>query len=180
MRRTTLLLAILMIVPGVAAAQRGGRTRSGATSRTNMFPDEQALHRANAVSSSKLRDLDPLSILIDKHKDMQLSDSQVNALKSMNEQLQTTQKPTFHALDSLDQQLANFGSNSSMSSGDQARMRTTTMFVRMVAGNIRQQYDSVEKQARGLLNDQQKKKANDVLKDSHNQLAKLVGRSRGR
>ncbi len=177
MRRTTLLLALLMIMPGVALAQRGSRSRSGATSRTDMFPGEQAQHRATAVTSSKLQDLDPLSILIDKHKDMQLSDSQETALKSMNDQLRTAQKPAFHALDSLNQQLANFGSNPS--SDDQARMRTTSMFVRMVAGNIRQEYDSVEQQARGLLNAQQKKKANDVLKDSQKQLDQLAGRRRG-
>ena len=178
MRRTALLLSILIVVPTVAVAQRGGGSRSRATSRTDMFPDERAQRRVTTVTSAKLRDLDPLAILLDKHRDLSLTDDQTAKLKSMNDQLAELQKPAYHALDSLDQQMANLGNSSS--SDDQARIGTMSTFVGMIAGNVRQQYDSVEKAAGALLTDEQRKKANDVLKDSHNQLAKLTARGRDR
>ncbi|HEX8726135.1 MAG TPA: hypothetical protein VF737_12180 [Gemmatimonadaceae bacterium] len=178
MRRIALMLSILMVAPIVAQAQRGGRTRSGATTHDDMFPTDQMRQRATTVTSSKLRDLDPLAILLDKHGDLALSDSQVARLRTMNGQLGDLQKPAYRALDSLDQALANVGSNPS--SDDQARMRTMNMFVRMITKNVRQQYDSVERDAGALLNDDQKKKANDALKDSHDQLARLLGSDRSR
>ncbi|MGH7668559.1 MAG: hypothetical protein ACRENQ_03625 [Gemmatimonadaceae bacterium] len=178
MRRAVLLFSLLMMAPALSLAQRGDRTRSGATSRTDMFPSDQMRERATAVTSNKLRDLDPLAILLDKHRDLALTDSQVVKLKDMRDRLGELQKPAYHMLDSLDQQLANVGSNPS--ADDQARMQTTNGFVRMVATNVRQQYDSVEKAAGALLTDEQKKKAGDVLKDSHDQLARLTARGGGR
>jgi hypothetical protein len=178
MRRIALMLSMLMAVPTLAAAQRGGRTRSGATTHTDMFPSDQARQRAMTVTSSKLRDLDPLAILLDKHGDLALTDSQVARLKTMNGQLGDLQKPAFRMLDSLDQELANIGSDPN--ADDQTRVRTMNTFVRMITRNVRQQYDSVEKDAGALLTGDQKKKADDVLKDAHDQLARLVGNDRGR
>ncbi len=178
MRRPALLLALLMIVPSLSFAQRGGRTRSGATSRTDMFPSDQARQRATAVTSSKLRDLDPLAILLDKHGDLALTDEQAAKLKSMNDQLGELQKPAYHVLDSLDQELANIGSDPT--SDEQARMQTMNSFVRMIAKNVRQQYDSVEKESGAVMTDDQKKKAEDVLKDSHDQLTRLLAGGRSR
>ncbi len=178
MRRIALLLSILIVVPTAAVAQRGGGSRSRATSRTDMFPNEQSQRRVTAVTSTKLRDLDPLTILLDKHGDLSLTDEQTAKLKSMNDQLAEHQQPAYHVLDSLTQQLANLGSNPS--SDDQARAQTMNTFAHMIAGNVRQQYDSVEKEAGALLTDEQRKKANDVLKDSHDQLAKLTARGRDR
>ena len=178
MRRIALLLSLLMAVPTLSLAQRGGRTRSGATSRTDMFPTDQMRRRATTVSSNKLRDLDPLGILLDKHGDLALTDDQVAKLRTMNDQLGELQKPAYHMLDSLDQELANIGSDPT--SDEQTQMRTMNTFVHMIARNVRQQYDSVEKDAGALLTDDQKKKADDVLKDSHNQLAKLSADDRGR
>ncbi len=178
MRRIALLLSLLMVVPSMSQAQRGGRTRSGATSRTDMFPSDQMRRRASAVSSGKLRELDPLAILLDKHKDLALTDSQVTVLKTMDDQLGTLQKPAYHVLDSLDQELANIGSDPT--SDEQRHMQTVNTFLHMIAKNVRQQYDSVEKDAVTLMTDDQKKKADDVLKDSHAQLARLLAGGRSR
>ena len=178
MRRVALVLSLLMVAPTLSMAQRGGRTRSGATSRTNMFPSDQMRSRATNVTSGKLRDLDPLAILLDKHKDLALTDSQVTALKTMDDQLGTMQKPAYHVLDSLDQELANVGSNPT--SDEQQQMQTANTFVRMIATHVREQYDSVEKSAGALMTDDQKHKAGDVLKDSHDQLARLTARGRSR
>ena len=178
MRRFLLVAALVTVaVPKAILAQRGGG-RTGATSRTDMFGDEFGSKRKNAVTSGKLRDLDPLAILIDKHKDLNLSDAQVDTLKQMNDRLTEAQKPPLHVLDSLNQEMANMGSNPT--GEDQGRYQTLTGFVRMVAGNIRQQYDSVETDAKAIMTDDQKKKADDVLKDSHNDLMKLAGRGERR
>jgi len=175
MRRYMIAVAVMLVVPGVVAAQRGGGRRSGATQRTDLMSDQDS-RRAQSITSDKLRDLDPLAILIDKHKDMSLTDSQVTTLKQMHVQLDDAQKPAYHVLDSLNQQLANIGSTSF--GDDQSRAQTMNSFVRMIANNVRQHYDSVEHDALGLMSDDQKKKADDVLKDSHDQLGKLLSRGR--
>jgi hypothetical protein len=175
MRRFVLAVAMVALaVPGLATAQRGGGGRSRATSRTDMFGDEFGSRRKNAITSGKIQDLDPVAILIDKHKDLSLTDGQVDTLKQMNDKLREAQKPALHVLDSLNQAIANMGSN--ISGDDQSHYQTLNTFVRMVAGNLRQQYDSVENDARALMNDDQKQKADDVLRDSHDELMKLVGR----
>lgn len=176
MRRFVLAAAALCLVPGLTLAQRGGGSRSKATSHTDMFPSEQMRQRVAAVSSNKLRDLDPLAILIDKRKDVRLTDEQVAQLKQMHDQLDQVQQPVYHVVDSLNQKLANLGS--STSSDDQSRVQTTTSFLRLIAGTVRQRYDSVERDALGLLTEEQKQKAGDVLKDSHEELIKVTGRGR--
>ncbi len=178
MRRIALVLSLLMVAPTLSLAQRGGRTRSGATSRTNMFPNDQMRSRGATVTSSKLRDLDPLAILVDKHEDLALTDSQVTALRTMDDQLGTLQKPAYHVLDSLDRELRNVGADPT--SGGQQQMQTMNTLVRMIAGHVREQYDSVEKAAGALMTDAQKHKADDVLKDSHDQMGRLTARGRNR
>ena len=178
MRRFVLLSAALLVLPSLAAAQRGGRTRTGATSRTDMFSDNAPARRRITITSDKLRDLNPLHILIDKRGDMNLNDDQVNKLKAMNDELEGVDKASFHVLDSLNTQLRRLGS--STSPDDQSRAQTMSGFTRMIAGNTRQRYDSVETAARAVLTDDQQKKAEDVLQDAHEQLARLAGRDRNR
>ena len=174
MPKIRVVLAVLLLVPMAATAQRG-RSRSGATSRTDMFSDDPAARRGMAVTSGKLRELNPLAILIDKRGDLALSDSQLTQIRTMNDSLEGVDREAFHALDSLNQQLNNLGSDPSP--GEQDRAQTMRTLVRMITRTTRERYDAAESKARGLLTGDQKQKADDVLHDAHDDLARLAGRA---
>ncbi|HVA57097.1 MAG: hypothetical protein WBQ26_10630 [Gemmatimonadaceae bacterium] len=175
MRRFMLAIAILAIVPSLSVAQRGGGRSGGGRRTTDRFGSGEAA-TVPAISRQELADLDPLAILLDKRRDLKLTDDQTAKLEAMNGQLIDAQRPPFHALDSLNVELANLGSD--LSSDDQAHARTLNVLSRMIASATRQRYDSVETVARALMTDDQKKAADDVLKDSHDRMERLVQRGR--
>ncbi|MDE3127894.1 MAG: hypothetical protein KGL38_07805 [Gemmatimonadota bacterium] len=95
-------------------------------------------------------------------------------LKAMDGGLKKEQEPAFHALDSLNLEMANLGSDPQ--GDDAARARTISILTHMVAGGTRQRYDSAEAQARALLTADQQRKADDILKDDHDRLDRIAGR----
>lgn len=176
MRRVFAALAVMvLVVPSAASAQRGGGGGGGRSS--GGLKEGFGGPSQSGITSSKIQDLNPLNILLKKHKDLSLTDDQSAKLKQMNDQLDEAQKPAMHSLDSLSQEIANLGPRPT--GNDQGLAQQLNQSARMVAGNIRQQYDSVETAAKALMSDDQKKKADDVLNDSHDKLNKLVGRRGG-
>ena len=176
MRRMALMALALAIAPALAAAQRGG-SGSGATRRTTDRFGTGEQVRVPAISRHELEDLNPLGVLLDKHGDLQLTDDQVAKLKAMDDQLNSENAAAFHALDSLNLELANLGSNPE--GEDAARARTINILTHMVAGGTRQRYDAAEAQARALMTQDQQRRADDILKDDHDRLNRIAGRNRG-
>ncbi|HEX3868521.1 MAG TPA: hypothetical protein VHV78_17280 [Gemmatimonadaceae bacterium] len=97
MIRQTLLLAALFVLPAVATAQRGG-ARTQSTKKDEMFDNAS---KGPNLRSRDIEDQSPIKLLIDKRKDLKLSDAQVSQLKTAESSAKDQNAPLFRMIDSL-------------------------------------------------------------------------------
>jgi len=166
MRRTKLALLSLILVPAVAVAQRGG---GAATSRQRGEKDADwnAIRDPNKgaikLSKSDLENVSPIKLLIDKKKDLKLSDDQVNKLKEMDGKLKESNDPSFKALDSLKRAAMPPLRSGEPTDEERDRMTTARRSIGAVVGTIRGNYESSAKDAMAILDENQQKTAADLL-----------------
>ncbi len=165
MRHVKVALLSLAILPGIALAQRGG---GGGMSRQRgeKSADWNAVENANKgvkLSKGDLENISPIKLLIDKKKDLKLSDEQFNKLKDLDAKLKETNEPSFKALDSLKR-----AAQPPLRSGDPTdeerdRMMTARRGLSAVVGTIRGNYEASAKDAMAILDETQQKTATDML-----------------
>ena len=156
MRR--LLIATLLVVPSIALAQRGGGGgRSQATSHTRS-PDE-AFPSGPALRTRDLDDMNPVKLLIDKRKDLKLTDAQLANIKAAEPKLKQTNEPLFKAVDSLVHEMR----PGNGSDEDRARMRDARMGLMTTLAEVNANYDAAAKEAIAGLDADQQTKANELL-----------------
>jgi len=161
---TSLIVALtLPLFP--ALAQRGGGGGGGAGSRVQRGDKEADYSMMNGstlkLSNKDLENISPIKLLIDKKKDLKLSDDQVNKLKEKEDKLKESMKPSFGALDSL-RRIATPTSRTP-DAGDQARMMDTRRQFQQVVNGIRIQYDAAATDAASVLDETQQKQATDLF-----------------
>jgi hypothetical protein len=170
MRTRSLRIALMAALPALpllslpALAQRGGGG-GGAGSKVQRG-DKQADFSTMSGSTIKLsnRDIEnisPLKLLIDKRKDLKLTDDQLAKLKDHEDKLKESMKPSFGALDSLRRIASPAGRNPD--EGDRARMMDTRRRFTEVVTGIRVQYDGAATDALSLLDETQQQQAKDLL-----------------
>src|SRR5207342_1478591 len=111
-----LAVVALLLVPGISLAQRGGRTQ--ADRKTELFPKEEA-PKGPTLRVRDIEDQSPLKLLIDKRKDLKLSDAQLSELKDAETKLKDVNAPLFKAVDSLIRDMR----SGSASPNDQAKAK---------------------------------------------------------
>jgi len=93
-----LAIVALLLVPAISFAQRGGRTQ--ADRKTPLFDKEEA-PKGPTLRVRDIEDQSPLKLLIDKRKDLKLTDDQLKQIKDLEGKLKEQNQPLFKALDSL-------------------------------------------------------------------------------
>jgi len=165
MRPTKIALLSLALVPAVALAQRGGGSGVRAP-RGVPDADWNAVQNANKgvkLSKGDLENTSPVKLLIDKKKDLKLSDDQVNKLKELDAKLKDANEPSFKALDSL-KRLAQPPLHSGEPKDDERdRMTNARRALSAVVGTIRGNYESSAADAMAILDETQRKTATDLL-----------------
>lgn len=183
MRPTKVALLSLVLVPSVALAQRGGGVRSP---RGVPDADWNAVTNANKgvkLSKGDLENVSPIKLLLDKKKDLKLSDDQVNKLKELEGKLKETNEPSFKALDSL-KRLAQPPLHSGEPKDDERdRMMTARRSLGAVVGTIRGNYEASAKDAMAILDETQQKTAGDLLtkqkEEAEDMIREKLGGGRG-
>ena len=178
--RAALLVAFLAI-PTLASAQRGGGG-GGSRTRGDQRADWGSINGGATglqLSNRDVEDMSPVKLLIDKRKDLKLTDDQLKGLKDVEQKLKTTNEPSFKALDSLRNEMK--PKNSSPSDEDRERMGAARRTVPQVVATIRSNYATSLKDATSILNETQQQAAAEMLekqsKESDQVLAeKLSGR----
>jgi hypothetical protein len=166
MRPTKVALLSLVLVPTVALAQRGGG--GGGSSRVRGEPkaDWNSVENANKgvkLSKGDLENTSPVKLLLDKKKDLKLSDDQVNKLKELEGKVKDANEPSFKALDSL-KRLAQPPLHSGEPKDDERdRMMNARRGLSAVVGTIRGNYESSATDAMAILDETQRKMATDLL-----------------
>ena len=131
MRPHTLVLAAFVLLPSVAIAQRG--SGSQATRKTELF-DNDPTPQGPTLRTRDIEDQSPLKLLLDKHKDLKLTDAQSAQLKTAQQQLADTDAPLLKAVDSLVHEMR---VNGTPTPEDQARVRTARSTLMDVLAQVR-------------------------------------------
>ncbi len=165
MRATIRILASLSLIPVVASAQRGGGGAGGSRVRGDPKADWQSVLGSNSggikLSNRDVENISPIKLLIDKRKDLKLTDDQLNRLKEFDTKLKDENKDSFQALDSL-RRMAQPPAHEP-NDDDRSRMTTGRRLVAATVATIREHYDAALKDALPLLDEGQQKAANELL-----------------
>ena len=173
MFRRLLITTTLLVAPSVLLAQRGGRTQ--ADKRTELM-DKAEIPKGIDVRVRDLEDQSPLHLLIDKRKDLNLTDTQLSQLKDAEDKLKDKNAPLYKSADSL---IRATRLTSSSSDADKSRAQSARNTLMEVVKSLNENYDAARKDAVALLDAQQQPKANEML-DKQRQDAEKFLRDRMR
>ena len=166
-------LPALSVLPLPALAQRGGGGGGGSRDRGTKPPDYSSMNGSTLKLSNKdLENISPIKLLIDRRKDLKLTDDQLTKLKDKEDKLKESTKLAFGALDSL-RRIATPTSRSP-DEGDKARMLDTRRHFTEVVNGIRTQYDAAATDAGSLLDETQQKQAKELLDKQHAEADDMV------
>ena len=157
MIRRLLIATALLIAPAVLFAQRGGRTQSD--KKTPLF-DKQEMPKGLDLRVRDLEDQSPLHLLIDKRKDLKLTDAQLSQLKDAEGKLKDKNAPLYKSADSL---IRATRLTSDASDQDKARARSARGDLMDVLKSLTENYDAARKDAVALLAADQQPQANEML-----------------
>ena len=189
------LLALLVIVPVALNAQRrggGGGSVGGAATPTaddcraasgggrglgagggasdaarmiNCTKDSQSL-------SKDLQKANPVEILLDGKKDLQLSKDEEKELKTINDGVKDAIKPFLKTIDSVDREFKKTGEFAPTS----GQMLVGRGLRREYADSVMVKYQSAVQDALGKLAENHRQPATDLLKKEQEELSKKMGR----
>lgn len=152
--RRVLILA-LVVSPLVASAQRRG-------TRSNFDEMIAASPIGLKLSNRDVEEMNPVRLLVDKRKDLQLTDDQLKALKEMDGKVREQNKPHLKVLDSLRSAMRpRAGADAEM---ERVRAMVTREEVVGVVRVIRGNYAAALNEALALLDATQAPKADELLK----------------
>ncbi len=156
MIRRALLLALLFAAPAILPAQRGGGSRSG--KRDEMFSKAD---KGPLIRPREVEDQSPLKLLIDKKKDLKLTDAQVGQFKEFENKLKDKNESLMKAVDSLGREMSRTGGGNA--TADSLRNDSSLRRLRVVIANIQANYDVSATEAIATLDNEQKTKANELV-----------------
>lgn len=170
MSRRVIVFAVLLALPTAAWAQRGGgRTQSDR--RTELF-DKDAQPKGPSLRVRDVEDQNPLKLLIDKRKDLNLSEAQVAAFKDADSKLRDVNAPLFRTVDSLVHEMR--PPLASPSDEDRSRIGNARMSLMGTLGSVWANDDSAAKEAVATLAAEQQTKANALLEKQKDDRQKMV------
>ena len=157
MIRRLLIASALLIAPSVLFAQRGGRTQ--ADKKTALF-DKQEMPKGPDIRVRDIEDQSPLHLLIDKRKDLKITDAQLSQLKDAEGKLKEKNAPLYKTADSL---IRATRVTSDASDQDKSRARMAKSDLKDAIKSITENYDAASKDAVALLDADQQTKAKEML-----------------
>ncbi|HVX39666.1 MAG TPA: hypothetical protein VHB25_08840 [Gemmatimonadaceae bacterium] len=175
MRTRLALLAALVALPSTTlAAQRGGSR--GDHSHTDLF-QPQEMPSGPKLRDRDIQDLSDLKLLIDKHKDLQLTDDQVKTLEALENKEKDSTAQYFQLVDSLVHELR---PPLNPSDADRNRMRATVLALRNVIRTIRETYAGDANAAIAQYTPEQQQKAKELMdklrEDGDKRIQERLGR----
>jgi hypothetical protein len=180
-----LAFVTLLFAPTVLLAQRGGGG-AGRVERGDRRPNYDEMSKTTTpglqLSNRDVEDVSPLHLLLDKRKDLKLSDDQQKQIKDLENKMKETVKPSFKTLDSLRAVMKR--PSGTLSDEERAQVTLARQDVGRVVGEIRDAYGASLKETMALLNPEQQKTAQELVhkqsQDAEQMLREKMGGGRGR
>ena len=168
MIRRLLIATVLVTAPSVLFAQRSGRTQ--ADKKTDLM-DKQEMPKGVDIRVRDLEDQSPLRLLIDKRKDLKITDPQLSQLKDADAKLKEKNAPLYKSADSL---IRATRLTSDAPDRDKARARSARGDLMDVIKSVGENYDAARKDAVALLDAEQQPKANELLDKQKEEAEKFM------
>jgi hypothetical protein len=170
--RRLLFVTAFVGLPALASAQRrptsgssgGGYGGSKAVGQSKV--DGPTIQK-DMFSTRDLQKENMVAFLLDKKKDLKLSDDEVNALKEINEQLKDTLRGPMKSLDSISSQMRRTDGGSP----DQDDRSAARVFGRSYVAEVRADYDTFLKLALGKLSEEHRTSASPLIETRRKELA---------
>src|SRR4051812_26778575 len=176
MQHKALLLLSFLVLPAASFAQRGGGTRSQADKHTPLMDDKDA-PKGPTLRVRDVEDMSPIKRLIDKRKDLKLSDAQLTQLKESETKLKQKDEPLLNTVDSLVHEIKTASSNSSTEA--RSRARDATMALHGTLQKIQENYDAAATEATASFDADQQAKSKEILaklkEDNESMLKERLG-----
>jgi hypothetical protein len=169
--RRLVLVGALLGIPALATAQRrptsGGSGTYGGSKAVGQSKLEGTRIRKEMFSTKDLEKENMVAFVLDKKKDLKLSDDEVKALKDINQQLKDTLRTPMKALDSIADKMR----RQDEGAPDQDERNSARIFAQSYIAEVHTQYDNYLKLALAKLTDDHQKPANDVIESRRKELA---------
>lgn len=165
MIRTRYALVALCLLPGIGSAQRGGGGGRDRGTRADYNAMEKDAPAPMKLTRGDLEDISPLKLLMDKRKELKLTDDQQKQLKELQGKLKDANAPLLSRFDSL-RIVARPRPNPS--DEDQLRMAIGREEILTVVKSLRASYDASAQGAMAVLDDAQKATATGLLEKQAN------------
>lgn len=170
------VVVVLLVLPALLSAQRrgssgGGSGGSGGAStcgtdrkdsgvKCDITKDPVRPVRKDPFSTKDLQKENMVAFVLDKKKDLKLSDDEVKALKDLGDHLKDTLRSPMRSLDSISSELKRGGD-----------YRMAQVFGPQYVAEVRTQYDTFLKEALTKLSEEHQKAAADVIESRRKELA---------
>lgn len=186
MSRIRLALALIVLLPAAASAQRGGGGGGGSSAdgtaggfKGGKKADWSGVEKSTlppgpSISGKDFEKASPLADLLDKKKDLKLSDAQVTTLKEADSKLREANAARFKLVDSLKKEM-----KPGPESEDEARVVIAREAMMGVVRDIRTSFDAAAKDAVATFDEAQQKTAQDVLKKNAEEMQELLRNKMG-
>jgi len=167
-----LLVVTLLLAPSILVGQRtGGGGRTQADKKTALF-DKEDVPKGAVLRVRDIEDQSPLKLLIDKRKDLKLTDAQLAQVKDAEAKLKEKNQPLLKAVDSLVHDMR--GPSGTPSDQDKARMMNARIGLMDVIKDVRTNYDASAKDAVAQLDPEQQSKANEMIGKQREDMDKMI------
>jgi hypothetical protein len=179
-RIRALLPAIVLLLssPFVAHAQRGGGGggRMGGSKEADWNSVMSDVPKGPSISGKDFAEASPLAMLLDKKKDLKLTEAQITAIKAADEKLQATNKERYAIVDSLKRQMR---PSVAPTAEDEARLAIARESMQGVVRDIRASHDADTKAVVQTLDAEQQKTADELLTKHAEKVQKMLREKMG-
>jgi hypothetical protein len=178
------VMALLLTIPAMSQAQRGGGGGGGGTgygkgmdTQGAKGADKLIKDMADSPSMSKdLQKVNPIELLLDKKKDLQLSDAEQKELKTLASAVKDATKPYFKTLDSVQREQKLGQKGEGLTTGQMMILRRES---RDAQDSVLVNYKRAADEALTKLTEEHRQPATDLLKQAMEEQMEARRNSRG-
>lgn len=169
MSRLALLACSLVLLPTLASAQ--GRGGMGGSKEADWNAVMAGTPRGPTISGKDFIEASPLALLLDKKKDLKLTDAQLEAIKAADEKLQAANAARYQLVDSLKKLMK---PSVAPSAEDETRVVLARDGMQTVIREISQSHQAEAKSIVATLDAPQQEKAQELLTKHAEKTQKMV------
>lgn len=175
MYRLRFTVAALVLLPTVAFAQKKGM---GSKDANWDAVASKAPLAGPTISAKDFEEATPFKFILDKKKDLKLTDAQITTFKASEAALKESNKQRFGTLDSLRKE-ARPKTSGTPSAEEEARMAIAKDALQGLVREVQSSYDDAAKLALPMLDEPQRPEAQKAIDKYHSEMSDMLREKMG-